>query len=681
MSWPRSARLDDRRKPHVDSSKFEFLIGMPGVPERGKRERARARVCMCRRRGRGADRQNRPERQTDRWTDMGQARRAHLLYRAPVSLFFWNPLYTLLLHARQVMRDFYAESFKLDNHSERKLFYEASAAAGQDQVWICKPAGLNCGRGIYLVADTDKFRESLEKEDLEARRRGKRSQQKMIQRYVKQPLLVRGRKFDLRAYMLIASTAPDVVLAREGYARLSIEPYSLDNLDNKFAHLTNQAIQKKHADYEGTKDDTVWSMSALNDYVNSFAEEKGVSQDWVLTTLTKRMHSIMLWCYLAARPKLDRRPGFFDLLGFDFLVDDDMNCWLIEINDNPSLSTSTEHLADDMPCIVNEALGIATEVFDRVRKKQPPAPVERTGNYKLLFVDSGRRSGPPRVQVPASRTSVMTRTLSPPVPPDDTGEATSTTTPIAGRPNSAPPYRGGLLKPTRASSARVKARLDAAKRQVQPAASNPSLSRPSSSQEIRRGRGAEPDLKRVPAQSKEQPDRTAASATTAAAVAKGASASRSRGGVSGNSDGDFADSASMSATAEPAESQPPAAAVPVEHKTMTAGASVVETPQVTAVAGDDAPQVTAACLGADRVLARAAGHDTSTTITLGVMAHLDSLASGGRVAGLSNRQGTGTDADFDHGCGQDSSAVGTTRVRPKSVPAGGRAAAARRKGE
>jgi D-alanine-D-alanine ligase-like ATP-grasp enzyme len=44
--------------------------------------------------------------------------------------------------------------------------------------------------------------------------------------------------------------------------------------------------------------------------------------------------------FLAAKNQLDRRVGFFDLLGFDIMLDDNMKLWLIEVNVNPALFTN-----------------------------------------------------------------------------------------------------------------------------------------------------------------------------------------------------------------------------------------------------------------------------------------------------------------------------------------------------
>lgn len=91
----------------------------------------------------------------------------------------------------------------------------------------------------------------------------------VISRYIDQPLLVGGKKFDLRIYVLVTSYRPlKVWLSSKGFARFCNEKYTNDmsDIDNMMAHLTNVAIQKNSEDYNeshGSK----WSIENLRFYL------------------------------------------------------------------------------------------------------------------------------------------------------------------------------------------------------------------------------------------------------------------------------------------------------------------------------------------------------------------------------------------------------------------------------
>lgn len=77
----------------------------------------------------------------------------------------------------------------------------------------------------------------------------------VVQRYVKNPLLIGGYKFDLRLYVCVPSFHPlTIFVYREGLARFGTDKFSLANLDNPFAHLTNSSLNKLGPGYGTTKD-------------------------------------------------------------------------------------------------------------------------------------------------------------------------------------------------------------------------------------------------------------------------------------------------------------------------------------------------------------------------------------------------------------------------------------------
>jgi hypothetical protein len=107
----------------------------------------------------------------------------------------------------------------------------------------------------------------------------------IISKYIANPLLVNGLKFDLRLYVLVTSYDPlRVYIYKEGLTRLAIEQYKIEPgknsaMSNKYAHLTNYSINKKHEKYQNNeiaeKDDQghKWSISALSKHLENIGAD------------------------------------------------------------------------------------------------------------------------------------------------------------------------------------------------------------------------------------------------------------------------------------------------------------------------------------------------------------------------------------------------------------------------
>ena len=64
----------------------------------------------------------------------------------------------------------------------------------------------------------------------------------IVQRYITNPLLINGLKFDLRIYLLVTSVDPiKLYIYEDGLVRFATEEFSLseEHLKDKFRHLTN----------------------------------------------------------------------------------------------------------------------------------------------------------------------------------------------------------------------------------------------------------------------------------------------------------------------------------------------------------------------------------------------------------------------------------------------------------
>lgn len=162
-----------------------------------------------------------------------------------------------------------------------------------------KPTDLSRGRGISIINDCMSVR--LE-------------QQSVIQKYISNPLLIRGIKWDMRIYVLITQMRPmKLYLYKEGIVRFSSDRYNIKNLGNQFSHLTNSSINKNSTTKQVEGNTLKWSFDQLRGQLSG----GGVSWQelWV------RIEQIItLTCinYCSVVPNLKT---CFELLGFDILLD------------------------------------------------------------------------------------------------------------------------------------------------------------------------------------------------------------------------------------------------------------------------------------------------------------------------------------------------------------------------
>ena len=102
----------------------------------------------------------------------------------------------------------------------------------------------------------------------------------VIQKYITNPLLIERRKFDIRCFGLAQLiNGPNntreyrAYFFKEGYLRTSSREFTLHDLENRYIHLTNDAIQNKSADYG--KFETGNKMS-YDDFNEMLKQLKGV---------------------------------------------------------------------------------------------------------------------------------------------------------------------------------------------------------------------------------------------------------------------------------------------------------------------------------------------------------------------------------------------------------------------
>lgn len=76
------------------------------------------------------------------------------------------------------------------------------------------------------------------------------------------------------------------------------------------------------------------------------------------------MHEVILKTFNAVRRTIDpnRRKFCFELFGYDFILDEDFNSWLIEVNTNPCLEESSELLKKLLPRMIEDMFKLTIDV-------------------------------------------------------------------------------------------------------------------------------------------------------------------------------------------------------------------------------------------------------------------------------------------------------------------------------
>lgn len=259
----------------------------------------------------------------------------------------------------------------------------ARKSSGNDNVWIMKPVGGLQGKGIFLF---NKLCEISDwKKGVAWTSDDPQAETYLAQRYIANPYLVGGRKFDLRLYALVTSYSPlKVWIYREGFARFSNHRFSMAKSDikNAFVHLTNVAIQSQDSNYN-SETGCKWSTTSMRKHMNfTFGEE-------ATNKCFHEMQNVIIRSLLAVQKVIINDGNCVELYGYDLMMDTTLKPYLIEVNASPSVSADTEGdyklkfgVLDDMMTIVDmekkltgqeEHIGGFDLAYNGAMIKQPPA--------------------------------------------------------------------------------------------------------------------------------------------------------------------------------------------------------------------------------------------------------------------------------------------------------------------
>ena len=232
---------------------------------------------------------------------------------------------------------------------------EDDPAKKQRNVWILKPGeNTNRGTGITVCNTIEQIKEEMKTAPADEKTGVKRTF--ILQRYLDRPFLINRRKFDIRLYALITCSGGvlQAYYYNEGYIRTSSKEFNINNVTNKLIHLTNDAVQKYSEDYGKFEMANKLSYSDLQRYLDAHYKEKNINflQD-VAPQLKALVKDTVQATYLKLDPK--HRAYSFEIFGYDFMLDEALKPWLIEVNTNPCLELSSPLLARVIPSMLDNA--------------------------------------------------------------------------------------------------------------------------------------------------------------------------------------------------------------------------------------------------------------------------------------------------------------------------------------
>jgi len=284
-------------------------------------------------------------------------------------------------------------------------------AAHPHKLWILKPALADKAQGIRIFRHVQQLANiliSFERVDHPLEQPNHLLHQTcvpvsqmrhwIIQEYIQNPLLLHParpetystdptidrssfRKHHLRVYVL-AVGALSVYVYEEMLSLFSSKPYTLTDLDDLGVHLTNTCLQEEGMQETGEHEVAV-SMASHPEQIR------------------RQIHHILatLFGFVAQNDPVNFQllPNAFELFGVDFLVDEHLKVWLLEINAGPDFSQTGDTLKPIISRLFQSTLGVLKAEYPALLGDQSPAaaatentsPATLPGFHQVLQLQTG----------------------------------------------------------------------------------------------------------------------------------------------------------------------------------------------------------------------------------------------------------------------------------------------------
>ncbi|CEM39238.1 unnamed protein product [Vitrella brassicaformis CCMP3155] len=164
----------------------------------------------------------------------------------------------------------------------------------------------------------------------------------LYQRYIHNPLLWDGRKFDIRVFMVVFWDPLRIYIHRNGKARLGGETYQQNN-NSEVMQITTAGVQEIPDSFRIRPDPEIWDWLTPDKAGPLFEKIKKICANAILSFAHKLgCNSSQYGGYKCGR--------VFQFFGLDVVLDEELNPYVIEVNNDPgfgNLATDLAHAASE----------------------------------------------------------------------------------------------------------------------------------------------------------------------------------------------------------------------------------------------------------------------------------------------------------------------------------------------
>ena len=268
-------------------------------------------------------------------------------------------------------------------------------------IWVIKASNLNRGQCIRIADNPNKIREIVKEfiQGIKIKNISKENNENniqisinsntssnipssdiyktdkiIIQKYIERPLLYKNRKCDMRIWVLLTHEMKAYVF-KEGHLKTCSAEYDLNNNKDAYVHITNYSFQKHAENFQKFEKGNEVSFLEFQKFLEEKHKEKNIDIQRDIMSKVKEIVDVTMKS-VKDKINMNKRHFSFEIFGYDFMMDEEFNMFLIEINTNPGIEESSPWIKVIVPRMLDDAIRLTIDkifppkyVFDKEIKE------------------------------------------------------------------------------------------------------------------------------------------------------------------------------------------------------------------------------------------------------------------------------------------------------------------------